>query len=174
MLAQYPLPTNTVDLDAEADVEWIKGVIIAIRNIRGEMDISPAKNISVFLSSTNPKDSNRLDSYRRFLEKLAKLSTIEWLEPGQDAPPAATGIHGDMEILVPLAGLIDVDAERNRLSKEIAKLEAGLKAVSGKLGNAKFVSNAPDAVVAKEKEKQEQLSSTLNALQDKLKELDSL
>ncbi len=174
MLAQYPVPTDTVDQDAEADVEWIKGVILAIRNIRGEMDISPAKNISVFLSSSNPLDQKRLESYRRFLEKLAKLSSIQWLETDQQAPAAATGIHGDMEILVPLAGLIDVAAERSRLGKEIAKLESGLTAVASKLGNAKFVNNAPDAVVHKEKEKLEQLSTTLNALQEKLRELDNL
>jgi valyl-tRNA synthetase len=174
MLAAYPVPTNALDMDAEADVEWIKGVILAIRNIRGEMDISPAKSIAVFLTSTNPADLTRLDNYRRFLEKLAKLSSIEWLAPGQDAPAAATGLHGDMEILVPLAGLIDVDAERGRLSKEIAKAESGLKAVTNKLGNAKFVDNAPEAVVAKEKEKLEQLSTTLNALLEKLKGLDKL
>ena len=174
MLAAYPVPTNALDMDAEADVEWIKGVILAIRNIRGEMDISPAKSIAVFLTSTNPADLTRLDNYRRFLEKLAKLSSIEWLAPGQDAPAAATGLHGYMEILVPLAGLIDVDAERGRLSKEIAKAESGLKAVTNKLGNAKFVDNAPEAVVAKEKEKLEQLSTTLNALLEKLKGLDKL
>ncbi len=174
MLAAYPVATNEVDVDAEADVEWIKGVILAIRNIRGEMDISPAKAISVFLKGSSDQDEARLVNYRRFLEKLAKLSSIEWLDMSTAAPASATGIHGEMEILVPLAGIIDVDAERSRLAKEISKLEAGLNAVSSKLGNAKFVANAPDAVVNKEKEKQEQLSTALKALQEKLEELKKL
>ena len=174
MLAPYPELNETKDEEAEQHVEWIKGVIIAIRNIRGEMDISPAKNINVFLTSQSEADQLRLESYRPYLEKLAKLESIHWLDDKADAPKAATGIYKDLEILVPLAGLIDVDAERARLSKEIEKLTTGLKSVSGKLNNAKFVDNAPDAVVAKERGKAEQMTSTLEALKGKLEELDEL
>lgn len=174
MLAAYPSLTGANDQEAEQHVEWIKGVIEAVRNIRGEMDISPAKNINMFLRSKSNDDQQRLQSYRPYLQKLAKLESIEWLDSAQDAPAAATGIYKELEILVPLAGLIDVDAEQARLNKEIAKLEGGLKAVTGKLSNAKFVENAPDAVVAKEKEKQAQMTSTITALQAKLEELEAL
>lgn len=174
MLAPYPELSESQDEEAEQHVEWIKGVIIAIRNIRGEMDISPAKNINVFLCSESASDQLRLESYRPYLEKLAKLESVQWLNDKADAPKAATGIYKDLEILVPMAGLIDVDAERTRLNKEIEKLEKGQKSVLGKLNNAKFVDNAPDAVVAKEREKAEQMTSTLEALKRKLKELDDL
>ncbi|MFK7865035.1 MAG: valine--tRNA ligase [Pseudohongiellaceae bacterium] len=174
MLAAYPQSTGLTDDEAEQHVEWIKGVIEAVRNIRGEMDISPAKNINVFLRSQSSDDQQRLDDYRPYLQKLAKLESIEWLDNSQEAPTAATGIYRGLEILVPLAGLIDVDAEQARLNKEITKLEGGLKAVSGKLSNAKFVANAPEAVVAKEKEKEAQMTATITALQAKLQELDIL
>jgi len=162
------------DEQAEESIEWIKGVIVGIRNIRGEMDISPAKTIKVFLRSDNQADKQRLDEARVFLQKLAKLESIDWLEPGATAPTAATQLHGQLEILVPMAGLIDVAAEQARLDKEIGKLEGGIKAVDGKLGNAKFVDNAPDAVVAKEREKLAEMESAVVALRTKREELAAL
>ena len=95
-------------------------------------------------------------------------------EPDDATPACATGLHNSVEVLVPLAGLIDVSAETARLEKEIGKLEAGLKSVTGKLNNEKFVSNAPDAVVAKERAKQEEMQTALSALRSKLDELNNL
>ncbi|MEQ8409866.1 MAG: valine--tRNA ligase [Gammaproteobacteria bacterium] len=175
MLQPYPqFDNDTVDREAEEQIEWLKGIIVAIRNIRGEMDISPGKAIPVFLRHGDTGDQQRLEAHRLYLQKLAKLESIEWLTEDQEAPAAATGLHGKVEILVPLAGLINVDAERARLTKEISKLEKGLEAVERKLGNAKFVDNAPEEVVAKEKEKQAQMSSALASLRDKLNGLDKL
>jgi len=172
MLQSYPQPDETnVDHNAEQSIEWIKGIIVAIRNIRGEMDISPAKAIPVFLNKGTKNDQAKLEEYRPYLEKLAKLDRIQWLNPGEEVPAAATQLHGDIEILVPMAGLIDVDAERARLEKEIAKLETGMKAVSAKLNNKKFMDNAPEAVIAKERGKAQQMSGALTALQEKLEEL---
>jgi valyl-tRNA synthetase len=175
MLQPFPLPdADNRDAAAEASIEWIKGVIVGIRNIRGEMDISPAKTIKVFLRSSNADDQTKLTESRVFLQKLAKLESIEWLEPGAEAPAAATQLHGALEILVPMAGLIDVAAEQARLDKEIGKLEGGIKAVGGKLGNAKFVDNAPEAVVAKEREKLAEMESSVTALRAKREELNQL
>ena len=175
MLQPYPEPDETnVDQNAEQSIEWIKGIIVAIRNIRGEMDISPAKAIPVFLNKGTESDQAKLEEYRPYLEKLAKLESIQWLNPGEEVPAAATQLHGDIEILVPMAGLIDVDAERARLEKEIAKLETGMKAVSAKLNNKKFMDNAPEAVIAKERGKAQQMSGALTALQEKLEELVTL
>lgn len=175
MLQPYPQPDEAnVDQDAEQSIEWIKGIIVAIRNIRGEMDISPAKAIPVFLNKGTASDQAKLEEYRPYLEKLAKLESIQWLNPEEEVPAAATQLHGDIEILVPMAGLIDVEAERARLEKEIAKLESGMKAVSAKLNNKKFMDNAPEAVVAKERGKAEQMSTALTALQEKLEELSKM
>ena len=172
MLQPYPQPDDiNVDQNAEQGIEWIKGIIVAIRNIRGEMDISPAKAIPVFLNKGTESDQEKLEEYRPYLEKLAKVVSIQWLDPEEEVPSAATQLHGDIEILVPMAGLIDVDAERARLEKEIAKLTTGMKAVSGKLNNKKFIDNAPETVVAKERGKAEQMSAALTALQEKFEEL---
>ena len=175
MTQAYPGPSlDSSDKEAEDHIEWLKGVILAIRNIRGEMDISPAKSINVILRNGSPQDQKKLEDYRPYLQKLAKLKTIVWLAEGQEAPAAATQLFKELEILVPLAGLIDVEVEITRLSKEIAKLQMGLRATSSKLGNPKFVDNAPEAIVAKEREKQGLMSSALEALQQKLKQLKSV
>ncbi|PCJ22693.1 MAG: valine--tRNA ligase [SAR86 cluster bacterium] len=172
MVQPYPeFSSDNVDPQAEENIEWIKGVIVAIRNIRGEMDISPAKAIPVFLRKGSEADKARLQEYRPYLSKLAKLESVEWLDADQELPAAATQLHKDIEILVPMAGLIDVEAEEIRLNKEIGKLENALRAVSGKLNNKKFVDNAPDAIVAKEREKEKQMSGALAALQEKLQQL---
>ena len=175
MLAPYPhFAADNVDDEAEAHIEWLKGIIVAIRNIRGEMDISPAKAIPVFLRHGDDEDQQRLEAYRVYLSKLAKLESIDWLETDAQAPAAATALHGRLEILVPLAGLIDVAAEQARLRKEIGKLEGALKGINAKLANDKFTSNAPAEVVAKERAKQAELTAALAALNDKLDQLSKL
>ncbi|GAB5501058.1 MAG: valine--tRNA ligase [Pseudohongiellaceae bacterium] len=175
MLAAYPrFDANLVDTEAEEHIHWLREIIIAIRNIRGEMDISPAKAIPVLLRHGSADDQARLEAYRPYLQKLAKLESIDWLEADQDAPASATGLHAGLEILVPLAGLIDVAAERTRLDKEISKKESALKQVEGKLGNSRFVDNAPAEVVHKERDKQQELSAAINALKGKLQQLDNL
>ncbi len=175
MLQPYPVFTQeNVDPEAEQHIDWLKGIIVAIRNIRGEMDISPAKAIPVLLRHGSAEDQQRLEDYRPYLQKLAKLESVAWLADDEEAPASATGLHGKIEILVPLAGLIDVAAERSRLEKEIGKLETLLKQVDGKLGNAKFVDNAPDEVVQKERDKQREYSEALTALRTKLQELENL
>ena len=175
MIETYPLfDQSKLDSEAEEHIEWIKGVVVAIRNIRGEMDVPPAKSIKVMLRNGASADQGKLEEYRPYLQKLAKLESIEWLTPDDEVPAAATGLYQELEILVPLAGIIDVEAERARLSKEIAKLEGALKSVTGKLNNAKFVDNAPDAVVAKEREKQEKITQALRSLQAKQDQLKAL
>ena len=175
MIETYPLfDQSKLDSEAEEHIEWIKGVVVAIRNIRGEMDVPPAKSINVILRNGASADQGKLEEYRPYLQKLAKLESISWLAPDDEVPAAATGLYQELEILVPLAGIIDVEAELARLSKEIAKLEGTLKSVTGKLSNAKFVDNAPDAVVAKEREKQEQITQALQSLQAKQDQLKAL
>jgi valyl-tRNA synthetase len=166
MLQAFPQPDPSKhDGAAEDDIQWIKQVIIAVRNIRGEMDISPGKKLPVYLHNGADADLCRLKSYESFLTNLAKLEKITWLS--DEAPPvSATQLVGDMEVLVPMAGLIDKDAESQRLQKEIDKLDKEIARLEGKLCNEKFISKAPAEVVEKEKEK---LNSALSS-KDKLKE----
>jgi len=176
-IMQQPFPEaddSIIDESVDREVEWIKGVIVAIRNIRGEMNISPATNINVLLTSGADQDRKNLDSNQQFLVKLAKLESVSWLDDPQQAPPSSMQVVGDMEVLVPMAGLIDVDAEMARLGREQDKLTKEIGRLSGKLGNAKFVDNAPADVVAREKEKLSNAETTLHQLQDQVTRLKSL
>ncbi|WP_273009721.1 class I tRNA ligase family protein, partial [Spongiibacter tropicus] len=154
MLQAYPLANvNAIDEQALSDAEWLKAVITAIRNIRGEMNVPPSKALNIILKNLGADDQRRLDDNRQFLTKLAKLESIQVLGSGEEPPMAATQLIGDMELLVPMAGLIDKDAELGRLDKELAKLEKDIQRLADKLGNPGFVDKAPAAVVEKEQDK---------------------
>src|SRR5690606_26061434 len=152
MLQPYPeVEESVIDRSTEAEIEWLKAVITGIRNIRGELNISPARSIPAIFAG-GEEDKSRLDANRQFLLRLAKLEDIGWAASAVEAPPSATALAGEMEILVPLAGLIDVKAELARLDKEIDKLVKEMERIDTKLGNARFVDNAPREVVDKERE----------------------
>jgi valyl-tRNA synthetase len=163
-----------VDSVANADIEWLKGVIVGIRNIRGEMNIAPGRELPVLFRNGDQRDQTRLENNAQFLKKLAKLADITWLSAGEEGPVAATALVGELEILVPMAGLIDKDAELQRLGREIEKLEKDLSRIKGKLGNASFVDKAPAAVVAKEKEKMEAQQQALETLQEQQRHIAQL
>ncbi len=165
MLQPYPeADASKVDEQATNDIEWLKNVIIGIRNIRGEMNISPGKMLPVYFNNGSSQDKQRLENNQQFLSKLAKLDSVTWLNQDEEAPMSATAFVGDMEILVPMAGLIDKDAELSRLNKEAEKLQKELMKVKGKLNNEKFISKAPEEVVAKEKSRLEEMETTLSKL----------
>ena len=167
MLQPYPLSDQKgVDTVANADIEWLKGVIVGIRNIRGEMNIPPGKALDVLLANGDARDKTRLEDNAQFLKKLAKLDGIHWLAAGEQAPVAATALVGDLEILVPMAGLIDKDAELARLERETNKLEKDLARIQGKLNNKAFVDKAPAEVVEKEREKMQMQQQALEKLKE--------
>ena len=167
MLQSYPVADDkAIDKAANADIEWLKGVIVGVRNIRGEMNIPPGKALSVLLKDGDKTDKSRLEQNAPFLIKLAKLAEITWLSENDEAPVAATALVGNLEILVPMAGLIDQDAELSRLAREIDKLNQDLARIEGKLSNASFVDRAPAEVVAKEREKRDAQRQALAKLQE--------
>ena len=147
-----------------ADIEWVKKFIVGIRNIRGEMDISPNKPLNALLKNVSAEDSRRLEAAKAFLDKLSKLETVTILKDGEEAPASATALVGEMEILIPMAGLIDKDAELARITKAMDKVDKDVSRTRGKLGNDKFVSNAPDAVIEKERAKLEEGEKQLEKL----------
>ena len=168
MLQPFPKADQTmIDNDADADIEWVKKVIIGVRNVRGEMNISPAKDLPIYMARGDATAKRRLEENRQFLSKLANLETITWLDDPAQAPLCATALAGDLEILVPMAGLIDVEAELARLDREIDKLGTEATKLSGKLSNPKFADNAPAEVVAKERQKLEDFEGSLSQLQEK-------
>ncbi|MBY4678001.1 valine--tRNA ligase [Marinobacterium arenosum] len=175
MLQPYPEADDSkLDEAAAADIEWLKGVITGIRNIRGEMGISPAKELEVLFNNGSEADKARLDANRTFLCKLASVESITWLNPGDEVPMAATQLVGKMEVLVPMAGLIDKDAELSRLQKSLEKLQKEIGRFEGKLSNEKFVANAPEEVIAKEREKLEDAKSAHAKLAEQYAKIEAL
>jgi valyl-tRNA synthetase len=175
MLQDYPTAdTKQIDRMAEADIEWLKAVVVAVRNIRGEMNISPAKALPLFFANGNADDARRVDSYTPLIKALAKVDKITRLTAEQPLPAAATQLVNELEVLVPLAGLIDKDAELIRLDKATAKLEKEVKRLAVKLGNAGFTDKAPAEVVASEEKKLADANDALQRLAQQKLQLNDL
>ena len=175
MTQSWPDPAAfPVDEAAESELAWIRNFILGVRQIRGEMDISPGKRIPVLLQDATDEDRRLLSIHERYLTELARLSGFEVLAAGSQPPPSATALVGSLKLLVPIAGLIDVAAERARLSKSRAKVAADLARVEQKLATESFTSHAPEAVVAKEREREQVLKRDLAKLDAQLEQLASL
>ncbi|WP_394240158.1 valine--tRNA ligase [Vibrio astriarenae] len=159
---------NEENFDAEivADIEWVKTFITAIRNLRAEYDIAPSKGLSVMVKLADEKDAARIEANKTVLSSLAKLDEIKVLAEGEETPACATKLVEKSELMIPMAGLIDKDAELARLDGEIKKTHGEIKRIEGKLGNEGFVAKAPEAVVAKEREKLEGYKQTLAKLEE--------
>lgn len=172
MLQPWPeFNPERIDEAAEGDIEWVKAFMLGIRQIRGEMNISMAKRIDVMLGNASAEDQRRLADNEPLLKKLAKLESVRLLGEGEEAPLSAIALVGDMQVLVPMAGLIDKDAELARLDKEIARLDGEVKRVGGKLSNAVFVDKAPAEVIDKERAKlaeAEQAKAKLQEQRDRI------
>lgn len=152
--------------EALDDIEWVKTFITAIRNLRAEYDINPGKPLEVMLKAANEQDAARLEANKQVLVSLAKLESVRVLAAGETTPACATALVAKSELMIPMAGLIDKDAELARLAKEVAKTEGEIKRIEGKLGNEGFVAKAPEAVIAKEREKLEGYKDTLAKLEE--------
>ncbi len=175
MLEAYPLPDEAVrDDDAVADIRWVCDFVLGIRQIRGEMDISPGKALPVILDNASARDRELALKHGALLQRVARVESIDIMEPGNEPPASATALLGEMRLLVPMKGLIDVDAERARLEKQVARVRADLAKAKAKLGNEKFVNNAPPAVVAQERERKTDFERQLDALSEQLGKLDLL
>ncbi|MFC3105090.1 valine--tRNA ligase [Salinisphaera aquimarina] len=139
--------------DAEAEIDWLRGVIDGLRQIRGEMDIAPKQRIPLLVANASDDDRARLVRHRPSIDFLAGVESVDAVSAAE-APEAATAMVGSMQLLVPLAGLIDKDAELARLDKRIAKLEKDLHGIRGRLSSESFVAKAPAEVVDKAREQQ--------------------
>ncbi len=167
MLQPFPPSVESnINEDAEANIEWLKKVVTGVRNIRGEMDISPVKEVPILFADGAASDKARLDKYAPLLKFLVRPESLTWLEANDEKPLAATALVGDMELLVPMAGLIDKDAELARLDKEIDRKEKDRARTEGKINNPNFVEKAPEDVVQKERDKLQELDNALQKLQE--------
>ena len=175
MLTGYPQPDeNALDPEADTQIQWLKSVIIGIRNIRGEMNISPGKAIPLIFKGGDQSDRDNLERTLKLLGKLANIESSRWLERDEPSPAASTALVGKLEILVPVAGLIDVAAEVERLDRELAKRAAEMSKIRGKLDNENFVSRAPKEIVAKEQHRLTEVESATERLNLQVRELKAL
>ncbi|SEJ53572.1 valine--tRNA ligase [Frateuria terrea] len=162
------LPT---DVAASAEIEWVKAVLSGIRRIRSEMNIAPGKTIPLLLADGDEPDRARAIKFAAQIAFLARTDVPQWIEPGAEEPATAAAVVGSLRVLIPLAGLIDLGAEKARLGKEIARIEGEIKKCEGKLGNANFVANAPAEVVAQERQRIVDWGTQLEALREQARKL---
>ncbi|WP_312769847.1 valine--tRNA ligase [Pseudoxanthomonas mexicana] len=164
-LRPYPVASDFAGQDyaqADADVEWLKTMVSALRRVRSELNVSPAKTIRLLLQDGNDHDRARVARFASSLSFLLKLDDIAWMEAGADAPASAAAVVGELKLLVPLEGLVDLDAERARLDKEIARVSGEKDKSEAKL--AKFTDKVPAAVVEQERQRLVDWSNQLVAL----------
>lgn len=152
MLASFPeVNEDFVRPELEQEINWLKDVVVAIRTIRSEMAISPAKFIPLVIKDAGTKTRTLVEKYQALLSTLCKLSPMQFLAPSDAVPIAASAVVADAEFLIPMAGLINKDAELARLDKELAKLQKEMQQTEGKLNNGNFIAKAPPEVIEKEK-----------------------
>ena len=174
MVEAFPQVLEQQYPTAMADLEWLKEVIEGIRNIRGEIDISPNKGLTLLIKHADETAERRLTENATFLKALAKLERIEFLAAGEEGPASATALVGKLELHIPMAGLIDKEAELARLHKAIEKAQGEIKRVQGKLSNDNFVSKAPAAVIDKERAKLAEQEEALKTLQLQHAKIDAM
>ncbi len=175
MLQAYPVADKSlIDETAEAEMQWVMEFIVGIRKIRSGMNIAPSKPLPILIQNGSSTDQERLKSNNNLLSVLAKTESITWLNEGEEAPESATSLVGEMKLLVPMAGLIDKEAELKRLNKQLEKLQKQINGTETKLANPGFTNKAPAAVVQKEQNSLEELKGQLLQLKEQHSKILSL
>ena len=154
---------------AEAETEWLKAVVSSLRGIRSQMNIAPGKSIPLLYANGDASDRARAAKFADAIAFLSRAESQRWLAAGEAEPASAAAIIGEMKILIPLAGLIDVGAEKARLAKEIARLDGENTKSNAKLAN--FGPNTPAAVVEQEKQRVAERTAQLATLREQAQRL---
>ena len=171
MMQPYPIAnTDKIDESAEAWMQQLKALTDATRNLRGEMQISPSVRVPLIVEAGNASEKEALASYAPYIQSLGKLADVQIVDALPDSP-AAVAIVGTTKLMLKVE--IDVAAERERLGKEIARIEAEIAKVNSKLGNESFVARAPAAIVAQENERLLSFSATIEKLREQFAKLAS-
>jgi len=170
----YPeADASLADSDAQAEMEWVKQFVLGVRKIRSGYNIDPRKPLPVLLQNGSDQDQQRLAANRHYVTSLGRVESIAWLGSAE-APESATALVAEMKLLIPMAGLIDKQAEQARLGKELERKRGDLERTENKLSNASFVDKAPAAVVDKEKLKAEELHAAIRQLEEQLQKIAAL
>jgi valyl-tRNA synthetase len=165
MLQPYPIAeSEKIDENAETDIEWLKAFILGVRQIRGEMNIAPGKLLPLLLQDGSADDVERLARMAGAIEFLARIEAPRVLAAGEAAPQSATALLGTARLLVPMAGLIDKDAELARLAKQIARIESDVEKTRTRIDNPNF-GKAPQHVQDQARQHYSKLQADLQTLQ---------
>ncbi len=175
MLATYPsADVEAIDPEAETDMRWVMDFVLGVRKIRSGMNIEPRKPLPVLLDNGSDSDRARLSANQHYLQALARTESLRWLDAGEAAPESATALVGEMQLLIPMAGLIDQEAELARLTREVEKLERELLRGRAKLENPDFVARAPAEVVERERSRVDDLAAARDQLCTKMERIEAL
>ncbi|MDH2927438.1 valine--tRNA ligase [Lonepinella koalarum] len=175
MLQPFPKVDDAkLDTQAEKEIEFLKEIIVAVRNIRAESNIAPSKGLDLLLRNVIAENCKTLQKNDRTLKALAKLDDVKVLADGEKAPLSVAKLVGKTELLVPMAGFINKEAELARLAKEIEKLNGEVARIEAKLSNEAFVAKAPEQVIAKEREKMQGYREGIEKLELQRKEIEAL
>lgn len=175
MLQPFPtVETSQIDEAAEIQINWLKELIVAVRNIRAESNIAPSKDLDFLVRNVSDEQRYILAENNRLLKAMAKLDSVQVLAQGEEAPFSVAKLVGNVEVLVPMAGFINKETELARLNKEIEKMINEIKRIEGKLSNEAFVAKAPEAVIAKEREKMQAYQDGLEKLKVQYRVIEAL
>ena len=175
IVARWPDAENyPADATAERDIAWIQRFVLGLRQVRGEMDISPAKKLPVLLANASADDLDCAQRHGTLLERIAGLESLRPLATGEAQPPSALALARELQLLVPMAGLIDPKAELDRLAKRITKIQTDLNKTRAKLGNENFVRNAPPEVVEQEHQRTRDFETAITNLQSQSERVKAL
>jgi valyl-tRNA synthetase len=175
MLAQWPEADHEqINGEAEAEMEWLKSIIVAVRTIRSESNIPPGDELALILGNTVADDSARVTRHTQALAKLAKVASISIAKAGEEQAPTLSALAGTIEVMVPMAGVIDVDKELARLDKELDRLTAERGRLAGKLRNDNFVARAPADVVDKERIKLADIETSISSITTQKSKMEEL
>ncbi|RKG32812.1 valine--tRNA ligase [Acinetobacter tianfuensis] len=175
MLAQYPVADEAkINEQAEADMQWLQGLIGAVRNIRGEMGLGNARLLPVLLQNTTDAEKAQITRIEALFTALAKVESITFLADGEQPPLSSSSVVGHVSVFVPMKGLIDPKAELGRLQKDLDKVQKQHDQIATKLGNEGFVAKAPAAVVEGEKVKLAEFSDQLAKIKANMEQIAAL
>ena len=172
MQSPYPLADpRRIDHEATIEMQWVQAVITGVRNIRGEMNISPSKELPVLIENANPTSLLYLENSAAYLNKFGRFESISVLAQGETPPESATALVGDMRVLIPLGSFIDANAEITRLNKDLEKAQKSIDGVQGRLSNTAFTDKAPAEVIGKAQQQLSEAESAKTALLEQIERM---
>jgi valyl-tRNA synthetase len=155
-------------------MRWVMDVISAIRNVRGERNITPAKPLPVLLQGDNARERDWLAANRREIETLARTASLDWVANDAAIPESALTLVGDCKVLLPLGALIDRDAELKRLATEIDKTQNNLDRAEAKLANREFRGRAPPNIIEQEEARVREFAAAIAMLREQRERVEKM